>query len=128
RLPSLARNGKTGDAKECSHCHTRLTPRWRHHWKTRELLCNACGLQFNKKKQTRPSALFDVDTEDSEGDDSDGEYAGPKCSNCRTREGSIGSYRHNDSGGEICNACRVYKATNGTSRPKALWKYNIRKK
>ncbi|KAJ7142743.1 hypothetical protein C8R44DRAFT_558144, partial [Mycena epipterygia] len=110
--------------KECSHCRTTSTPVWRRDPRTHKPLCNACGVYLHQRQQLRPQTLIDVDNEDPGGGDSNGEYAGPKCSNCGTHKTS--AWRRNKAGEQVCNACGVYERMNGKARPPALRNDKIR--
>lgn len=44
--PTISRH--SGLKKECGACGTKKTPYWRDGWEKTVILCNACGIRFQK--------------------------------------------------------------------------------
>jgi len=59
----------------CTSCGSTMTPYWRDGWATNVMLCNACGLRFQKFARRCPSCMYIPRKEDS---------LGEKCVKCST--------------------------------------------
>lgn len=60
----------------CASCEQTVTPYWRDGWSAEAMLCNACGLRFQKFARRCPSCVYIPRKEDSFGDN---------CIKCGTR-------------------------------------------
>jgi hypothetical protein len=113
--PSKPTPSKSSPEKTCSHCKTTSTPLWRRDPRTREPMCNACGLYLQQRNKLRPQVLIDADA-DVEGEEDDSIYdpSLPSCSHCQTRKTSV--WRRGKDGAQLCNACGVYQRLRGKVR------------
>lgn len=116
---------RPNSGKTCSHCHATSTPLWRREPETLKPLCNACGLYYQQRNKHRPQELIDADADEGDSSqESDGNYAGPKCSHCQTHRTSV--WRRSKAGEQLCNACGVYARLRGKPRPLSLKKNKIK--
>ncbi|KAJ7024445.1 hypothetical protein C8F04DRAFT_968840 [Mycena alexandri] len=103
--------------KQCYNCGRTSTPLWRRDPSTQQVLCNACGLYVQQRREPRPQILIDADNDDDESE-SEGDPGGPECSHCHTHQTSV--WRRNKEGEQVCNACGVYQRLRGKPRPLEL--------
>jgi hypothetical protein len=112
RTKSSTSSRSGGGDKTCSHCKTTSTPLWRRDPRTREPMCNACGLYLQQRNKLRPQVLIDADAEiEEEVEESVYDSNAPSCTHCQTRKTSV--WRRSKDGAQLCNACGVYQRLRG---------------
>ncbi|KAF7359909.1 GATA zinc finger domain-containing protein [Mycena venus] len=118
----FAAPGPSTSTKQCYNCGKASTPLWRRDPVTRRMLCNACGLYQQQRRQPRPQVLIDADNEEDEEQLVVGD--GPQCSHCGTRKTCV--WRRNKEGQQVCNACGVYYSHNGRERPVTMKRSKVK--